>query len=55
MKSDFQKNGNSWRDNKENSKYPWHHQETVPNTNENTKLALGLILRVAIQVLFTKF
>ena len=55
MRNDFIKNGKNWDQNQKNSKYPWTHKNTIPDTPELRRLVLGLVMKVAIQVLFTQF
>ena len=55
MKNEFIKNGKQWSQNKSNSRYPWHHMATLRDTPEVRRKILGLVVNVAIQVMFGNF
>ena len=55
MKNEFLRNGKSWSQNRKNNKCPWHHMNNVEDNQENRRTILGLVVKVAIQVLFKSF
>ena len=55
MRSEFLRNGKTCNQNKKSTKYPWHHMNNVEDNQENSRKILGLVVKVALQVLFKNF
>ena len=55
MRNEFLNNGKSWEDNAKYDRYPWHHQKTIGDSPQTRRTLLGLVVKVAIQVLFKNF